>query len=46
MQDGMGSLRLTDDDAVYTGSTHWATILEDVGDLDPVSVFMVLCPLT
>lgn len=26
----MGNLNLADDQAVYTGSSHWATILEDV----------------
>ncbi|KAF4954053.1 hypothetical protein FSARC_12266 [Fusarium sarcochroum] len=26
----MGNLSLTDDQAVYTGSSHWATILEDI----------------
>lgn len=25
-----GSLSTTDEHAVYTGSSHWATILEDV----------------
>lgn len=28
--DDMGKLRLTDNHAVYTGSSHWTTILEDV----------------
>lgn len=28
--DDMGKLSLTDDQAVYTGSSHWVTILEDV----------------
>jgi hypothetical protein len=28
--DDMGNLSITDDHAVYTGSSHWATILEDV----------------
>ena len=28
--DDMGKLNLDDDHAVYTGSSHWVTILEDV----------------
>ncbi|KAF7554331.1 hypothetical protein G7Z17_g2944 [Cylindrodendrum hubeiense] len=28
--DDMGKLNLTDDHAVYTGSSHWVTILEDI----------------
>lgn len=28
--DAIGNLNLTDEHAVYTGSSHWATILEDV----------------
>ncbi|KAH8686510.1 fungal-specific transcription factor domain-containing protein [Ilyonectria robusta] len=28
--DDMGKLSLTDDHAVYTGSSHWVTILEDI----------------
>lgn len=28
--DDMGKLSLTDDHAIYTGSSHWVTILEDV----------------
>ncbi|KAH7009932.1 hypothetical protein EDB80DRAFT_714107 [Ilyonectria destructans] len=28
--DDMGKLSLTDDRAVYTGSSHWVTILEDI----------------
>jgi hypothetical protein len=28
--DTVGKLTLTDDHAVYIGSTHWVTILEDV----------------
>ena len=30
MAEEMGKLSLTDDQAVYTGSSHWVTILEDV----------------
>ncbi|KAF9770634.1 hypothetical protein IL306_011794 [Fusarium sp. DS 682] len=29
----MGNLSLADDQAVYTGSSHWATILEDIQQL-------------
>ncbi|KAF5549400.1 transcriptional regulatory [Fusarium napiforme] len=29
----MGNLNLADDQAVYTGSSHWATILEDIQQL-------------
>lgn len=29
--DSMGKLSLTDNDAVYIGSSHWVTILEEVG---------------
>lgn len=32
--DDMGKLSLTDDHAVYTGSSHWVTILEDVRYFD------------
>ncbi|KAH8887521.1 hypothetical protein GQ53DRAFT_725719 [Thozetella sp. PMI_491] len=28
--DDMGNLSITDDHAVYTGSSHWVTILEDI----------------
>jgi hypothetical protein len=28
--DSMGKLSLTDNDAVYIGSSHWVTILEEV----------------
>ncbi len=28
--DGMGTLSLSDNHAVYIGSSHWVTILEDV----------------
>ena len=31
LTDDMGKLSITDDHAVYTGSSHWVTILEDVG---------------
>jgi hypothetical protein len=30
MVDSMGKLSLTDNDAVYIGSSHWVTILEEV----------------
>jgi len=30
LADGMGQLSITEDHAVYTGSSHWVTILEDV----------------
>lgn len=30
LADDMGKLRIIDDQAVYTGSSHWVTILEDV----------------
>lgn len=30
LADDMGKLSITDDQAVYTGSSHWVTILEDV----------------
>ena len=30
LADSVGKLSLTDDRAVYTGSTHWGTILEEV----------------
>lgn len=36
--DSMGKLSLTDNDAVYIGSSHWVTILEEVG-LDSVRSF-------
>lgn len=29
----MGKLSITNDQAVYTGSSHWITILEDVSSL-------------
>lgn len=31
--DNMSKLSLTDDEAVYIGSSHWITILEDVSNL-------------
>jgi len=31
LTDDMGKLSITDDHAIYTGSSHWVTILEDVG---------------
>jgi hypothetical protein len=33
-----GNLSLTDSHAVYTGSSHWVSILEDVGCLSGKSV--------
>ena len=33
--EGMGKLSLTEDHAVYTGSSHWATILDDVSHEKP-----------
>ena len=36
--DSMGKLSLTDNHAVYIGSSHWVTILEDVSCLDEKSV--------
>ncbi|KAF2429258.1 hypothetical protein EJ08DRAFT_591012 [Tothia fuscella] len=33
MMNDMGKLSLTDDHAVYTGSSHWVTILEDIQQL-------------
>ena len=35
MADDMGKLCLTDDQAVYTGSSQWVTILEDVSTGGP-----------
>lgn len=32
--DNMSKLSLTDDEAVYIGSSHWITILEDVSSMD------------
>jgi hypothetical protein len=36
--DSVGKLSLTDDHAVYIGSTHWGTILEEVSCLSRKSV--------
>lgn len=36
--DSVGKLSLTDDHAIYIGSTHWGTILEEVSCLSRVSV--------
>jgi hypothetical protein len=36
--DSMGKLSLTDNHAVYNGSSHWVTILEDVSCLYEKSV--------
>ena len=33
VEDAMGKLSLTNDHEVYIGSSHWATILEDVSVL-------------
>jgi hypothetical protein len=35
MADDIGKLSLTDDQAVYAGSSHWVTILEDVSGWGP-----------
>lgn len=32
-EDGMERLNLKEDQDIYTGSSHWVTILEDVGSL-------------
>ena len=38
VEDTMGKLSLTDNCAVYSGSSHWVTMLEDVGCLYEKSV--------
>ena len=37
----MGNLNLTEERSVYTGSSHWATILEDVSLAISVDDFLV-----